>query len=92
MLFLASPHTDCNHHHDSAQLPCLAILDRLQAIEHCLTCYAGIRASGEDNGGKHEYCLLALEHLLERAAAFSDGKQPVRWGWCRSAPALAPRI
>lgn len=41
-------------------------------------------AEGEDNG-KHEYCLLALEHLLERADAYTTASQPVRWGWCRSA-------
>ena len=39
---------------------------------------------GEDSG-KHEYCLLALEHLLERADAYTTASQPVRWGWCRSA-------
>ncbi|DBA75526.1 hypothetical protein WJX79_007572 [Trebouxia sp. C0005] len=46
---------------------------------------AGMRSSvaeGED-GGKHEYCLLALEHLLERADAYTTASQPVRWGWCR---------
>ena len=41
-------------------------------------------AEGEDSG-KHEYCLLALEHLLERADAYTTASQPVRWGWCRSA-------
>ncbi len=41
-------------------------------------------AEGEDSG-KHEYCLLALEHLLERANAYTTASQPVRWGWCRSA-------
>lgn len=47
---------------------------------------AGLRsnsAEGEE-GGKHEYCLLALEHLLERAQAYRAAGQPVRWGWCRS--------
>lgn len=46
---------------------------------------AGVRsggAEGEDSS-KHEYCLLALEHLLERANAYSTASQPVRWGWCR---------
>lgn len=37
-----------------------------------------------EEGGKHEYCLLALEHLLERADAYSVNSEPVRWGWCRS--------
>lgn len=43
----------------------------------------GVVLEGEE-GGKHEYCLLALEHLLERAEAYSLNSEPVRWGWCRS--------
>ena len=46
-----------------------------------------IGAEGEDSG-KHGYCLLALEHLLERADAYTTASQPVRWGWCRSANLL----
>ncbi|KAL3156076.1 hypothetical protein ABBQ32_013064 [Trebouxia sp. C0010 RCD-2024] len=42
----------------------------------------GVVLEGEE-GGKHEYCLLALEHLLERAEAYSLNSEPVRWGWCR---------
>ncbi|DBA80496.1 hypothetical protein WJX77_011409 [Trebouxia sp. C0004] len=46
---------------------------------------AGIRSSGVEGeeSGKHEYCLLALEHLLERADAYTTASQPVHWGWCR---------
>ncbi|KAL3145746.1 hypothetical protein ABBQ38_015126 [Trebouxia sp. C0009 RCD-2024] len=42
----------------------------------------GVVLESEDSG-KHEYCLLALEHLLERAEAYSLNSEPVRWGWCR---------
>jgi len=31
------------------------------------------------------YWLGALESLMERARAFSDGGAAVRWGWCRCA-------
>ena len=44
----------------------------------------GVVLDGEESS-KHEYCLLALEHLLERADAYSLNSEPVRWGWCRSA-------
>ncbi len=41
-------------------------------------------AEGEDSG-KHEYFLMALEFLLERADAYGAANEAVRWGWCRSA-------
>ena len=51
---------------------------------------AGGKPSGTegDESGKHEYCLLALEHLLERAYAYNAAGESVRWGWCRSVPSL----
>ena len=47
-------------------------------------CHAGKMAGVDGEDGKHEYCLLALEHLVERVQAYSSGCEPVQWGWCRS--------
>lgn len=53
---------------------------------------AGVKACGGDgeDSGKHEYCLMALEYLLERAHAYSAASEAVRWGWCRFANLHSP--
>ena len=45
---------------------------------------AGAEASGAARAPAG-YWLGALESLMERARAFSDGGAAVRWGWCRCA-------
>ena len=59
-------------------------LSQALQLPHCFLGFAGkgVVLEGEE-GGKHEYCLLALEHLLERAEAYSLSSESVRWGWCR---------
>ena len=53
-----------------------------------LRLYAGKVIGADGVESKHEYCLLALEHLVERAQAYSSNAEPVTWGWCRSAPSV----
>ena len=85
---LATPRLHCRQTHDS---PLQAILDRVMegaggssrqpfapppaALAH---------TTGTDTSSPaQQYCLGALEGLIERAAAYSRLGQPIKWGWCR---------